>query len=124
MSGAAADPFPPARSPDGRILVRYDPHEVRMSLWLMPPTVIRTRDDHEVVTVESPWSCDEAAFPERDRVLLRLRRYPDGETAVGVVVDVEAETWWPEGRPSEQRPVRTLPAALDAARGPLPPLQP
>ena len=91
------DPFPPDRSPDGRIEVRYDAHEVRMSIWLRAPTVVRTRDGHEVVKFDIPWSCDRVEFPERDRVVLHLRRYPHGERSVEVAVDVETGTWTEPG---------------------------
>ena len=93
MSGAAADPFPPDVSPDGRIEVRYDATEVRMSIWLRSPTVVRTRDGKRVATYDFPWSCDRVEFPQPDRVVLHLRRFPDGERTTEVEVDVERPDW-------------------------------
>ena len=61
-----------------------------MSIWLRSPTVVRTRDGHEVVTYEFPWTCDRVEFPAPDQVVLHLRRYPHGERTVEVAVDAES----------------------------------
>ncbi len=94
---AVPDPFPPKRSRDGRIEVRFDAYEVRMSHWILEPIVIRTRDGATVLSLEgSGWDGGGGApsFPARDRAELHLMQYPDGKTHYDLIVDVETERCW------------------------------
>jgi hypothetical protein len=113
-----ADPFPPKRSPDGRIEVQFSAYEVRMSHWVLEPLVFRTRDDRLVVSLEgSGWDGGgvKPEFPRRHRVMLRLRRYPGGEPTLDVVVDVEKDTWWFAERPDSAAGIDSLTDELERA---------
>lgn len=85
------------RSPDGRVEVRFNAYEARMSHWILEPSVVRTRDEAVVMSLDgTAWDGGgiTPTFPTRDRVELHLRHYPDGEKTYGLVVDVEAERCW------------------------------
>ena len=112
------DPFPPKRSPDGRIEVRFDAYEVRMSHWILEPIVIRTRDGATVLSLEgSGWDGGGRApsFPARDRAELHLMHYPDGKTHYDLVVDVETERCWFPGAEGDDSPATRAEALLEAA---------
>jgi hypothetical protein len=94
------DPFPPQRSPDGRIEVRFNAYEARMSHWILEPDVVRLRDGAVVLSLGgTAWDGGGVVptFPAPDRVELHLRHYPDGSKTFSVVVDVEAERCWLAG---------------------------
>lgn len=113
-----ADAFPPRRSDDGNIEVRWDVYEVRMSHWVLEPAVVRLRDEHEVASLDGTgWDGGGVAptFPRRDQVELHLRRYPEGGRTVDVGIDVEQETWWFVDDPGSPRPTGTLVAELEHA---------
>jgi hypothetical protein len=102
--GSVPDPFPPRRSPDGRIEVRFTAYEARMSHWILEPIVIRTRDGATVLSLDGTgWDGGgvQPSFPGRDRTELHLRQYPDGKTSYDLVVDVEAERCWFAGAEDE-----------------------
>ncbi|MGI9019305.1 MAG: hypothetical protein ACR2G3_01170 [Solirubrobacterales bacterium] len=91
------DPFPPQRSPDGRIEVRFMAFEARMSHWILEPVVIRTRDGKSVLSLDgTEWDGGgiPPSFPQPGRVELHLRHYPDGQNVHDLVVDIEAERCW------------------------------
>lgn len=112
------DPFPPRRSEDGRIEVRFSAYEARMSIWVLEPTVVRTRDDRVVVSLDGTgWdAATGVAFPRRDQVRLALRHYPDGTNVEHVVVDVEAERFGHGADAVPTRPLGELAATLEEAR--------
>ena len=85
-----------------------------MSLWVNTPTVVRTRDERVVVELPLSWDSSSLSFPAHNRVRMKLRRYPEGDRIVDVVVDVETESWWFADTPEEKRPAATLPEALEA----------
>jgi hypothetical protein len=114
----ASDPFPPKRSPDGRIEVRFDAYEVRMSHWILEPIVIRTRDGATVLSLEgSGWDGGgrTPSFPSRDRAELHLMHYPDGVTHHDLVVDVETERCWFASAEGEDSPATQAEALLEGA---------
>lgn len=113
------DPFPPQRSSDGRIEVRFNAYEVRMSHWILEPDVIRTRDGAAILSLDgSAWDGGgiSPTFPEPGRVELHLRHYPDGSTTYHLVVDVESERCWLAGAEERALPARDAAALLDPAR--------
>ena len=117
--GVGPDPFPPKRSADGRIEVRFDAYEVRMSHWILEPIVIRMRDGATVLSLEgSGWDGGGRApsFPARDRVELHLRQYPDGMTSYDLVVDVETARCWFAGAEDEGCAAGGVEALLESAR--------
>lgn len=116
MPDGSADPFPPRRSADGRVEVRFAASEVRMSIWLLQPIVVRTRDGHVVVSLDGWDAAAGVTFPERDRVALALRHYPDGVNVEHVVIDVETERFGHGVGAEPTRPVGELAAGLEEAR--------
>lgn len=108
---------PTLRSPDGAIEVGFGAIELRMSLWVHEPRVVRTRDGQVVLDLDGTlWDAMCAAeFPAPGRVALALRHYPDGGTVVPVVVDVERETFGIAGADPD-RPLTGLADGLRAAR--------
>jgi len=114
MSGVD-DPFPPRRSPDGTIEVRFDAYEARMSHWVLEPAVVRLRDGRAVVSLSgTAWDgAGPTAYPAPHRVALTLRRYPDGMNAEHLVVDVETETYGLGEGAAPDRPVAELAAELE-----------
>jgi hypothetical protein len=113
------DPFGPRRSPDGRIEVRFDAYEARMSHWVLEPTVVRLRDGAEILSLEgTAWDAGGVmpTFPAPDRVELHLRHYPDGATMYDLVVDVEAKRCWLAWDEQGARPTREALALVEGAR--------
>src|SRR5919204_3533726 len=113
------DPFGPGRSPDGRIEVRFDAYEVRMSHWVMEPTVVRVRDGAAVLSLTgSAWDGGgiNPEFPGGDRVILHLRHYPDGTNVFDLTVDVEAERCWLGGAEGEAVPPARVGELLGGVR--------
>ena len=110
---AAGNQFTDRVSPAGDIRVAFDAMEPRMSIWILAPIVIRTRDEHVVVRTPIEWHGPEPEFGPPGQVTLRLTNYPNGWLQVAVVVDVEAETWWFEDRPENAQAVAGLSGALD-----------
>ena len=107
--------WPPThRSDDGRIEVRYDAQEMRMSIWVMSPTVLY--DGREIVSLPYPWSCEQVTFPAPDQVTMELRRYPNGSLVTPVAVDVAAERFSFPDEPDDPQPFSALESALHAYR--------
>lgn len=113
------DPFAPARSPDGSIEVRFNAYDVRMSIWILEPDVIRLRDGTTVLSLDgTAWDGGGIAptFPEPGRVELHLRHYPDGAKVYDLVVDVEAGRCWLAGDEDGAVPARDALDLLGPAR--------
>jgi len=115
--GVASYPFPPKRSTDGRIEVRFCAYEARMSHWILEPVVIRTRDGAAVLSLDGTgWDGDiPPTFPAPDRVELHLRRYPDGNTRYDLFVDVESERCWLAGTEGEASDTSGAETVLEGA---------
>lgn len=101
------DPIPRLTSPDGSVEVLFRASEMRMSVWVFEPIVVRTRDGAAVVDLDGTLldASTGTTFPGPGLVRMRLRRYPRGDrVAYDLVVDVEAETFGL----GEEEPVRPL----------------
>lgn len=82
---------PPAfASPDGRYTVLTDPWEIRMSLWIQTPSVVKA-DTGEVLFAfrDTLWSLNSATWNDAHRVLLRLRKYPGGHDPGEVSAEID-----------------------------------
>ena len=113
------DPFAPKRSPDGRVEVRFDAYEARMSHWILEPAVVRLRDGAVVLSLSgTAWDGGGTAptFPAPDRVELHLRHYPDGAKTFDVVVDVESGRCWLAGAERGAVPARDVRRLLAGPR--------
>jgi hypothetical protein len=107
-------------SPDGAIRIRWEEDEVRMSIWLQRPTVVRQRDDRVMAVFPAGWTASVLQWPGPGRVTFELMNYPRGDIRVRVTVDVERERCSAE---EADRPLGDLAALLQdlraAAIGPL-----
>jgi hypothetical protein len=107
-------------SPDGTIRIRWNEDEVRMSIWLQRPIVVRRRDERVMAVFPSGWTASVLQWPGPDRVTFELMNYPRGDIRARVTVDVERERCFTD---EVDRPLGELEALLEgepaSAIGPL-----
>jgi len=99
-------------SPDETVRVRWDENEVRMSICLQNPVVVRERDAKTIAVFPSSWHCDIVEWSAPGRVTFDAMNYPRGDIRVRVSVDVESERCTIDG---DERPAPQLEKLLDDA---------
>lgn len=92
---AALQPIPSEglTSPDANYVLRTNPWEARMSLWVFPPQLRALATGRELLRFRNPaWSAEAARWVGDARLVLQLRRFPGAHVPSVLNVEVDAAT--------------------------------
>lgn len=81
---------PVVTSPDGRIRIEYESHEMRMSHWIRVPHVFDVPSGRLIYKPESGIWDGEHEWGESGKVTLHIARYPDAGNRVSLHFDLHA----------------------------------
>jgi hypothetical protein len=79
-------------SPDHRFVAVTGAHEVRMSIWLDELFLCDVRGNRWILHVPHPYDVSGIRWEAGNRLRFQVRRYPDGDLPVDVVLDADART--------------------------------
>ena len=113
-------------SPDGTILVEFDVDEFRASHWVYSPRITDVKSKEVLLDLwGTPWD-GVVSFGGNGEVILRLRRYPNGNLIFIVHIDQQVKTFFFEdvykgvrAQAMERQQVKTFFEDLPDRRQPL-----